>query len=122
MTRTMKTLAWGLLALLPAQAALARPAETLAPEAGAESRTDGRPPPDADRRIDLDFKNADIRDLLGILADVGGVVIVPARAVKARVSIRLRNAHWEKALDVLARKHGLSYERSGKIIRVRKGR
>ena len=62
MTRTMKTLAWTLLVLLPAQAALARPAATPAPEAPAESRTDGRPPPPADRRIDLDFKNADIRD------------------------------------------------------------
>jgi type IV pilus assembly protein PilQ len=122
MTRTMKPLAWALLVLLVPATGLARPAETLAPEAPAESRADGRPPPASDRRIDLDFKNADIRDLLGILADVGGVVIVPARAVKARVSIRLRNAPWEKALDVLTRKHGLSYERSGKIIRVRKGR
>ena len=49
-------------------------------------------------------------------------MIVPSARVKARVSIRMRSAPWEKALEVLARKNGLTYDRTDKVIRVRKAR
>jgi type IV pilus assembly protein PilQ len=88
--------------------------------AAAEEGPSGWPRRYTGRPIDVDFKNADIREVLGILADVGGVLIVPRESLKVRVSIRMRNAAWQQVLDVLSRENNLTYDRDGKIIQIRK--
>jgi type IV pilus assembly protein PilQ len=126
----MRSLVFALVMLLPVtgMAVSPRPAprkrasQDLAAVSPAEEKLYARSRGYSGRRIDVDFKNADIRDVLGILADVGGVVIVATAAVKSRVSIRMRNTPWEEVLETLTRKNGLSYDREGKIIHVRKGR
>jgi type IV pilus assembly protein PilQ len=49
------------------------------------------------RRISLDFKTADIHDVLRILADVSGLNIVATDDVKARVTLRLVEVPWDQA-------------------------
>jgi type IV pilus assembly protein PilQ len=70
------------------------------------------------RRVDLDFRNANIHHILGILADVGQVAIVPADDVRGEVSIKMRDVRWDQALHIVARMKKLSYEREGNSIRV----
>ncbi len=70
------------------------------------------------RRIDLDFKDADVHNVLRLLADTGRVNIVAADNVGGTVTLRMRNVPWDQALDVVLRAKNLGMERRGNIIRV----
>jgi type IV pilus assembly protein PilQ len=72
----------------------------------------------AGRRIDLDLKDADVHNVLRLLADVGQVNIVTADNVTGSVTIRMRNVPWDQALDVVLQSKGLGMVRGGNIIRV----
>lgn len=70
------------------------------------------------RRIDLDLKDADIHNILRLLADVGHVNIVTADDVTGTITIRMRNVPWDQALDVVLQAKGLGMVRQGNLIRV----
>jgi type IV pilus assembly protein PilQ len=70
------------------------------------------------RRIDLDLKDADIHNVLRLLADVGQVNVVTADNVSGTVTIRMRNVPWDQALDVVLQSKGLGMVRMGNMIRV----
>ncbi len=70
------------------------------------------------RRIDLDLKDADIHNILRLLADVGRVNVVTADDVSGQVTIRMRNVPWDQALDVVLQAKGLGMVRTGNLIRV----
>jgi type IV pilus assembly protein PilQ len=70
------------------------------------------------RRIDLDFNNADIHNILRLLAEVGGVNIVTSDDVTGTVTIRMRNVPWDQALEVILQAKGLGMVRRGNLIRV----
>jgi type IV pilus assembly protein PilQ len=70
------------------------------------------------RRIDLDLKDADIHNVLRLLAEVGQVNIVTADNVQGSVSIRMRNVPWDQALDVVLQAKGLGMVRQANMIRV----
>lgn len=70
------------------------------------------------RRIDLDFKDADIHNILRLLAEVGGVNVVTADDVSGTVTIRMRNVPWDQALEVILQAKGLGMIRRGNLIRV----
>lgn len=57
--------------------------------------------------IDLDVQDADIRNVLRLLAEVGGVNIVVNDQVKGKVTLRLKNVPWDQALDLLVSTYGL---------------
>lgn len=68
--------------------------------------------------VTLDFKDADINNVLRILSYKSGINIVAGKDVTGPVTIRLTDVPWEKALDVILRTYGYTYEREGNIIRV----
>ncbi|HEY8431459.1 MAG TPA: secretin and TonB N-terminal domain-containing protein, partial [Sandaracinaceae bacterium] len=70
------------------------------------------------RRIDLDFHNADIHNILRLISEVGGVNIVTSDEVSGTVTIRMRNVPWDQALDVILQAKGLGMVRRGNLIRV----
>lgn len=70
------------------------------------------------RRIDLDFHNADIHNILRLLAEVGGVNVVTSDEVSGAVTIRMQNVPWDQALDVILQAKGLGMVRRGNLIRV----
>lgn len=70
------------------------------------------------KKISLDFKNADIHDVLRIVADVSGFNIVATDDVKARVTLRLVEVPWDQALDVVLQSNGLEKNRAGNVITV----
>ena len=70
------------------------------------------------RRIDLDFKDADIHNILRLLADVGNVNVVTGDNVSGQITIRMKNVPWDQALDVILRAKGLGQVREGNLIRV----
>ncbi|MFH1782655.1 MAG: secretin N-terminal domain-containing protein [Candidatus Omnitrophota bacterium] len=68
--------------------------------------------------VTLDFKDADITNVLRVLSYKSGMNIIAGKDVSGPVTIRLTNVPWEKALDVILRTYGYAYEREDNIIRV----
>ena len=78
------------------------------------------PPPtgNGQRLISLDFKDADVVNLLRILAAESGRNIVAGDDVKGKVSVSLRNVTWEQALDTILETRGLQKLERGSVIRI----
>lgn len=70
------------------------------------------------RLISLDFKDADINNVLRILAEFSGLNIVASEDVKGKVTVKLQNVPWQQALDSVVRAAKLAYVQEGNIIRV----
>jgi len=68
--------------------------------------------------LSLDFKDADLLDVLRLIAHKIGMNIVPGKDVKGVVTIRLDNVPWRKALDLILTNLGYAYIIEGNIIRV----
>ncbi len=69
--------------------------------------------------VSLEFKDADVRDVINILSEVSGINFVIDPEVKGTVTIKLRNVPWRKALDVILKVSGLGMIDEGhNIIRI----
>jgi type IV pilus assembly protein PilQ len=76
------------------------------------------PAPAGPRQISLDFKDADVVNLLRILAAESTRNIVIGEDVKGKMSITLRNVPWDLALDTVMEAKGLvKVERDG-VLRI----
>ncbi len=87
--------------------------EQLTPEAGKAVQAEIKA-----GNITVDFKGADIHDVLKIISYKSGVNIVAGKEVMGIVTIRLVNVPWERALEVILKNNGFVYERDEDIIRV----
>jgi type IV pilus assembly protein PilQ len=70
------------------------------------------------RRMELDFVNADIHNIMKFIAEIGQVNIILSDDVKGSVTMHLRDVPWDQALDVIAKAKGLGVQREGNLIRV----
>src|SRR3989475_2420875 len=70
------------------------------------------------RPISLDFKDADVINLLRILAAESGRNIVIGDDVKGKMSIALRNVPWELALDTILSARGLEKVERESVMRI----
>ncbi|MBI5043390.1 MAG: type IV pilus secretin PilQ [Nitrospirae bacterium] len=70
------------------------------------------------KRISLDFQDADIRNILRLIADVSGYNLAAGDDVKGKVTIKLLNVPWDQALDILLKMNNFGYLKEGNIIRV----
>jgi type IV pilus assembly protein PilQ len=70
--------------------------------------------------VSLDFKEADISNVLKIISYKSGVNIVTTPDVAGNVSVRLSDVPWEIALDVILKTYGFGYQKQGNIILVTK--
>jgi len=68
------------------------------------------------RRISLDFQQADITNILRLIAEVSGFNIVVGEGVKAKVTMKLVSVPWDQALDMLLKMNGLGMIRQGTIV------
>jgi type IV pilus assembly protein PilQ len=69
-------------------------------------------------KISLDFQNADINDILRLIAEVSGLNIIAGEDVKGTITTRMVDVPWDQALDVILKINGLAQEREGNIVRV----
>lgn len=68
------------------------------------------------RRISLDFQQADITNILRLIAEVSGFNIVVGEGVKSKVTMKLVSVPWDQALDMLLKMNGLGMIRQGTIV------
>lgn len=98
--------------------AAAPPARTAAPSETGGSTVSATPPANGPRLISLDFKDADVVNLLRILAAESGRNIVVSEDVKGRMSITLRSVPWEQALETILDAKGLQRIDRDNVIRI----
>lgn len=80
-------------------------------------------PPTAPRaytgeRISLDFKDADIQNVLRVLADASRLNIIATDDVKGKVTLHLTEVPWDQALDLVLKTNRLDATYEGNVVRV----
>ena len=68
--------------------------------------------------ISLDFKDADINNILRLIAEVSDLNIVAGEDVKGTVTIKLQDVPWDQALDVILLSNNLGKTLDGNILRI----
>ncbi len=68
------------------------------------------------RRISLDFQQADISNVLRLIAEVSGFNIVVGEGVKNKVTMKLASVPWDQALEMLLKMNALGMIRQGNIV------
>jgi len=87
--------------------AVAKPAE----EVGPEKMYTGR-------KVSLDFKDADIKNILRLIAEVSNFNIITADDVSGKITMRLVDVPWDQALDVILQSRNLGMVQVGNVIRI----
>jgi hypothetical protein len=59
------------------------------------------------QKISLDFKDADIQNVLRVLADVSGLNIIATDDVQGKVTLHLSDVPWDQAFDLVLRTNRL---------------
>ncbi|MFN3197717.1 MAG: secretin N-terminal domain-containing protein, partial [Bradymonadia bacterium] len=73
----------------------------------------------SNRRVDIDIKDADIHNILRLLAREGGINIITSDSVKGTVTLHLERVPWDQALEIIAKSKSLGIVDEGpNLIRV----
>jgi type IV pilus assembly protein PilQ len=70
------------------------------------------------RRLSLDFKDADIKNILRLIAEVSNFNIITGDDVTGKVTMRLVDVPWDQALDVILQARSLGMSKVGNVIRI----
>ena len=70
------------------------------------------------QKVSFDFKDADIKNILRLIAEVSNLNIIAGEDVTGKITMRLVDVPWDQALDVVLQSRSLGMSRSGNIIRV----
>jgi type IV pilus assembly protein PilQ len=68
------------------------------------------------RKLSLDFKDADIKNILRLIAEVSNFNVITADDVTGKVTMRLVDVPWDQALDVVLQAKGLGKIQVGNVI------
>ena len=68
--------------------------------------------------ISLNFKNADIRDVIRLFADFTGLNFVIDPDVSGRITIVLHDVPWDQALDIILKNNGLGKIYELNVVRI----
>jgi type IV pilus assembly protein PilQ len=74
--------------------------------------------PSTETRISLDFKDADILDVVRLMSEVGSFQVVVDPGVSCKLTMKLKEVPWDAALDVALRSCGLGHDTQNGIVRV----
>jgi len=72
----------------------------------------------APETISFDFIDADVKNVIKILAEVSGKNIIISEDIKKKVTMKLDNVSWDQALDILLKDNDLAKIEEENIIRV----
>jgi len=102
-----------------------RPVDTASPvSGGTKAQVSGAEPlltPEkkyTGQKLSLEFKDADIKNVFRLLAEVSGKNIVVTDDVNRKVTVRLIEVPWDQAMDLLISTNGLDKEEVENVIRI----
>jgi type IV pilus assembly protein PilQ len=70
------------------------------------------------QKISLEFKDADIKNVFRLLAEVSGKNIVITDDVNRKITVRLIEVPWDQAMDLIVETNGLGKDETGNVIRI----
>src|SRR4030043_1480052 len=68
------------------------------------------------RKLSLDFKDADIKNILRLIAEVSNFNVITADDVTGKITMRLVDVPWDQALDIVLQAKGLGKIQVGNVI------
>ncbi|NOZ84325.1 MAG: type IV pilus secretin PilQ [Epsilonproteobacteria bacterium] len=68
--------------------------------------------------VSVNVKNADVIDLLRMIANISKLNIIADDSVKGKITIQVKNIPWDQLLDLILEQKGLEKERIGNVIRI----
>lgn len=71
-------------------------------------------------RISLDVKEADVVDVIRLLAEIGGFQVVIHPDISCKLTLSLKEVRWPTVLDLALKTCGLGQDEEGSIVRVAK--
>jgi type IV pilus assembly protein PilQ len=76
-----------------------------------------RPAP-AETRISVDFKDADVLDIVRLMSELGNFQVVAHPGIACKLTLKLKEVPLETAFDLTLKTCGLGYEEESGIFRV----
>jgi type IV pilus assembly protein PilQ len=70
------------------------------------------------RKLSLDFKDADVKNILRLIAEVSNLNIIAGDDVKGKITMRLVDVPWDQALDLILQTSSLGMNRVGNVVRI----
>ena len=70
------------------------------------------------RKLSLDFKDADIKNILRLIAEVSNLNIIVADEVSGKITMRLVDVPWDQALDIILQSKRLDKRQTGNVVRI----
>jgi len=105
----------------PSKTQSAQTARSSAADKDPDSQADAKGPAHQlylGQHVSLDFKDADVHNVLRLLAEVSKLNIVATDDVHGKVTLRLFDVPWDQALDVVLQVLNLESEQNGNVIRI----
>ena len=72
----------------------------------------------SETRISIDFKDADVVDIVRLMSEVGNFQVVVDPGVACKLTLKLKEVPWDTALDVALRSCALGQDTENGIVRV----
>ncbi len=70
------------------------------------------------RKLSLDFKDADIKNILRLIAEVSNLNIIVADGVTGKITMRLVDVPWDQALEIILQSKNLDKRLAGNVVRI----
>lgn len=70
------------------------------------------------KRVSLEFQDADVQDIIRLIAEVSKLNIITSDDVKGKLTLKLIDVPWDQALDIILTTLGLDKVQHGNILRV----
>jgi type IV pilus assembly protein PilQ len=70
------------------------------------------------RKLSLDFKDADVKNILRLIAEVSNLNIIVADEVGGKITMRLVDVPWDQALDTILQSKRLDKRQVGNVVRI----
>ena len=70
------------------------------------------------RKLSLDFKDADIKNILRLIAEVSNLNIIVGDEVTGKITMRLVDVPWDQALDIILQSKNLDKRQVGNVVRI----
>ncbi|MBF0546603.1 MAG: hypothetical protein HQM08_19310 [Candidatus Riflebacteria bacterium] len=67
----------------------------------------------AEDNISLDFRDADIRDIIKIIAQKSGANIIAEKSVRGNVTVKLNDVYYEEAMNLISKTNGYAVRKIG---------
>ena len=74
--------------------------------------------PPQETRLSIDVKDANVLDVVRLLAEVGGFQVVADAGISCTLTLKLKDVEWPTVLDLALRSCALADETDGNVVRI----